>query len=162
MWNNVRELAKILVPLALVWAVIIAIILLTSSCALFESTAPHYVEADRLQVKAVAPLARDYLYLDIELDPVAKNDRLKQLADWKHDVEVALADPDGVFGKDYIARMRGHYDGIAPWYTDYVKHDGAIDDQDRESRLDTIAVWELYIRQAELELADKRGPPDGN
>jgi hypothetical protein len=81
------------------------------------------------------------------------------LDDWDAWAGSGTADP-GKFGKEWIQRDREFYDSIAPWYVAYLKADESLDEDELASCLDTVAAWELMIRQAELELRRERGPPD--
>lgn len=135
--------------------------LMLAGCAWFQSTAPAYIEADNELVNAIAPIARGYLAANQHVTPLLYNERRAALDAWQADVATAAVDPDKHFGAEYVKQERAHYNAIAPWYQAYVKADPGLTDDDRQSSLDTLQAWELLIRQAENELASKRGPPDG-
>lgn len=50
---------------------------------------------------------------------------------------------------DYLQADKGTYAAIAPEYERYLDQDETLTGQQRESRRDTLATWELRIRKAE-------------
>lgn len=59
--------------------------------------------------------------------------------------------------KEYVKRDRATFDAVAPLYQAYLRNDSDIDDDDRDSRLDTVLSWEERLLEAEKSLGLSKG-----
>lgn len=157
--NGAKQWAKWILGIGAGWAAIAALVFALGSCALVD-TPGQYIEADVRAELAIAPVARRYVMADTTLSEGLRAAHLKVLDDWRAHVDDGASDPAGKFGRKYVEQDRAFYNAIAPWYVAYLKADPELDEDQLASLLDTVAAWELMIRQAEIELRKERGPPD--
>lgn len=161
MLSNIRDLLKYGVPALIVWGALAALLIMSSSCVMFEPIEPHYITAERLTYNAVSKHALVYLGDDADLPDDVRADRYTDLAAWDAFIAQGETDADNVLKRDHLLRERELFNDISPWYLGYIAADDGISESEKESRVDTILSWDFRLTRAE-RAAGIRAPPENN
>lgn len=125
----------------------------------FEAIEPHYVNAERLTLDAIRPVAMNYVLADTTIDLDTREERIGQLRKWETHVVDGELDNTKIAKPDYLRAERDAFDKITPWYLAYITDDPGLTDAEKQTKADTVLSWDFRLKRAE-SAAGLRGPPD--